>query len=115
MYNLLFQGQTQISLYDNDKLTILVTDDAMKSLPIISGKQNKGVTHTITLQYEEDECSQSTTVVLEVAPVARIEKEAGCSWSKKSTHSHEFEIILQVSYTSNRHPLKHISEISSTI
>ena len=82
-------------MYAEKKLTILSTDDALINLTQLSGRNPPalGVTHSITLEWTDGDCRTAATVELEIEAKGR--DSAECSWTKRNTHSHEFEIILQ--------------------
>ena len=62
----------------------------------MSGTKNKGAAHVITVEHRASrrEChNQQLMITLEIYPTL---PQRQCDFSKRTSHSHEFEIILKV-------------------
>ena len=61
----------------------------------MSGRNDKAATHWITIEHRvsRPKCNQQLILTLQIYPTLPQRK---CDFSKRTSHSHEFEIILKV-------------------
>ena len=73
-------------------IKIFPTDYALKEM---SGRNDKAAVHVITIEHRgsRPKCNQQLIITLEIYPTLPQRK---CDFSKRTSHSHEFEIILKV-------------------
>lgn len=88
---------TGVSSYKASEKVINVfpTDYALENkLHILSGTNDKGAAHVITVEHRASrrECNRQLMITLEIYPTL---PQRECDFSKRTSHSHEFEIILK--------------------
>jgi len=70
----------------------------------LSGTNDKGAAHVITVEHRASrrECNQQLMITLEIYPTL---PQRECDFSKRTSHSHEFEIILKVNIEKEAHSI----------